>query len=130
MGRRPRRQLWLVIIGFGLLGIAVLLTAGLVVQHPDQSRYASIEAQVTSKSCYQASDGGDAGRTFTACNISVLYTAPDGTPGAVQLPGIDADRIRRHGGHESPLIYFANRSSGTPISPQDIVPRQLRRRGS
>ena len=89
----------------------------------NQSTDVSVQAWVTARSCSQVSDSAEDGGTFTACNVSLLYpNAPDGTAGALQLPGVDANRIREQGGRETLLIYFANNSSETPISPQDIIP--------
>jgi hypothetical protein len=76
----------------------------------------------SSKSCYQDPSGGDGGGTFAACDVGIAYTAPDGTSGSAELPGVDACRIHGESGQETLVIYFANHSSETLISPQDVIP--------
>lgn len=107
-------------IGIGSIGFAVLwiaLWAGLAWSQSQQVR---VEARVTAKSCHQSSDGEAS--TFTACVVSLIYTAPDGTPGVVQFHGVDANRIHIRDGQEALAIYFANKSSETPVNPQNNVP--------
>jgi hypothetical protein len=108
------------IIGIGAMALAITWSAIWVGMAVSQSRQVSVEATVASKSCHQADDG-DSG-TFTACAVTLDYTAPDGTSGEVVFNGVEATRIHDQDGHEWVYIYFSSPSSETAINPQDNVP--------
>jgi hypothetical protein len=109
-------------LGVALMGFAVLWITTMVALYLTQTQYVKVRAQVTSKSCYQAPIGGNGGGTFTACNVSVIYRTPNGTPGAEFMPGVNGSLIHRHRGQETLLIYFSSPTSQTSISPQEYVP--------
>jgi hypothetical protein len=122
--KRTRSRRLRLAIGFVLTGIAALWGTVMIALYVGQTKYVTVQARVTAKSCYHVNSGGGYELAdSTACNLTVSYVAPDGAPNVALLPGVDKNRIRRApDGSETLLIYFADRRSEIPINPQDYVP--------
>jgi hypothetical protein len=121
--RRPSRPVPArhLIGGFAIMAVAGIWIAIWAGIGWSQSQEVSVLATVTANSCHWVS-GDDSSPGFTACVLTLSYTAPDGTPGVVQFHGVDASRIHEQNGQETVYIYFSSGSSETAISPQDEVP--------
>jgi hypothetical protein len=121
--RRPSRS---VPVRRLVAGLATMLVAGIWIAiwagiAWTQSQDVSVLATVTAKSCHWVS-GDDSSAGFTACVVTLSYTAPDGIPGQVVFHGVEASRLHEQNGQETVYIYFSSGSSETAISPQDEVP--------
>gem|GEM_PF-6014488 len=91
----------IVALGWGLIWVAIIFS---------QTRYVTVDALVSSRSCQQF------------CTVGLTFAAPDGATGSVTFTGLDSGLIRNVNGLPMLTIFFADRSSETPISPQDYVP--------